>query len=353
MSGSVPPPTVPGRPGTSQPTSRQLLAALETMAGVGYCTLSFADGRVHASDGLHMIAGTASRVGTPMDLEFIEAHTHPEDRAGLVESFHLLMRDIMPGDGKLRLVRDDGTTRHLDMRFQRLVDEQRQPLGWMICAIDRTERESLRSTLDLTRNRLRAALHQVDADLTWFSSLDGRLVERVVQSLPSHAAEPLTTATQRWAGVIHPDDRILVTEAVAQAEPMTSLIRVALKPGHYAAMHTRTMPVTDESGETVELLGLSSVAAPSIGSDLEDALSPEDRLTGPLVRAARSLLGWTIPVLAEHSGVSASTIMRVEEAKVLVIDVARRRTAERLAEALTAGGVSFHRTGAGKLAISL
>ncbi|HWV21350.1 MAG TPA: transcriptional regulator, partial [Devosia sp.] len=70
-------------------------------------------------------------------------------------------------------------------------------------------------------------------------------------------------------------------------------------------------------------------------------------------RAARNLLGWTIPVLADQSGVSASTIMRIEEAPVAVIEVARRRTAERLTRALTQGGVIFHRTLTGKLAISL
>src|SRR5690606_6271242 len=117
----------------AQPTSRQILRALETIAGVGFFILSFADGKIRASEGLHALAGTHDRAGEPIGIEFIEARTHPDDRAGLVDSFHMLMRDTLPTERHLRLLREDGMVRRLEMRFERLVDEARRPAGWIIC----------------------------------------------------------------------------------------------------------------------------------------------------------------------------------------------------------------------------
>jgi len=336
-----------------QPSERQLLRALETMAGVGFCTLSFADGKVQASDGMHVLAGTLDQVGQAIGIEFIEQRTHPDDRAGLVESFHMLMRDTLPTRRDLRLLRDDGTLRRLEMRFERLIDDNRRAVGWIICVLDRTEEESLKKNLALLRQRLRTVFDQLDVDLAWFSSLDGRIIERAKQSdsvaLP---ATPLFTF-ESWFAAIHPDDQAAVLESLGKGGSRVTEVRVETEPGHYVPMRSVREPVLGDAGEPVEWLGLSTLMQPGHGGLEPAAAASEELLNGPLLRAARNLLGWTIPVLAEQSGVSASTIMRIEEATAPVIEVARRRTAERLTEALTSGGMIFHRTLTGKLAISL
>lgn len=336
-----------------QPTSQQLLRALEAMAGVGFCTLSFVDGRVHASDGLHMLAGTLDQVGQPIGLEFIEARTHPEDRASLVESFHLLMRDMLPTRRDLRLMREDGTVKRLQMRFERLIDDASTPVGWIICVLDRSEEESLLDTLSLTRRRLRAVLDQLDVDIAWFSSLDGRIIERVKQSSNSELPTTPLFTFESWFAAVHPDDRDLVMEGLERGEADTSEVRVELSPGRYVPMRTTRRPVLDDHNEPREWLGLTALVQPGHGGLEADAAASEELLNGPLLRAARNLLGWTIPVLAEQSGVSASTIMRIEESSSPVTEVARRSTAERLTRALTSAGLIFHRTLTGKLAISL
>lgn len=353
MQRPVPPVTELGETKSYQPTSRQLLRALETMAGVGFFTLSFADGKVRASEGLHVLAGSLSQVGQPIGIEFIEARTHPDDRASLVESFHMLMRDTLPTFRDLRLLREDGTTRRLEMRFERLVDDERRPVGWIVCVLDRTEEESLKKNLALMRQRLRAALEQLDVDIAWFSSPNGRLIERARQS---EAAElPVTSlfALESWFASIHPDDRVRVLDNLDHAGPVVTEVRVEQAPGQYVPMRTVRQPVLNEAGEMIEWLGLTTVVQPGRGGLDASVAAREELLNGPLLRAARNLLGWTIPVLAEQSGVSASTIMRIEEATAPIIEVARQRTAERLTLALTEGGVIFHRILTGKLAISL
>ncbi|KKB78883.1 hypothetical protein VW35_10405 [Devosia soli] len=339
--------------GTPLPNYAQLLRALETMAGVGFCTLSFADGRVHASDGMHVLAGTLDQVGQSIGIEFIEQRTHPEDRASLVESFHMLMRDTLPRRRDLRLLRKDGTIRRLEMRFERFFGDDRRPVGWIICVIDRTEEESLHKSLTLMRQRLRAVFDQLDVDLAWFSSLDGRIVERAKQSDNINLPPTPLFTFESWFAAVHPDDQAAVLANLERGGARISEVRIETTPGHYVPMRSVRQPVLNDAGDPIEWLGLSTLIQPGHGGLEPEAAASEELLNGPLLRAARNLLGWTIPVLAEQSGVSASTIMRIEEASAPVIEVARRRTAERLTQALTDGGMIFHRTLTGKLAISL
>jgi DNA-binding XRE family transcriptional regulator len=353
MQRPLPPSAEPDLGKPFQPASRQLLRALEIMAGMGFCTLSFATGKVQASEGLHVLAGTLDMVGQAVGFDFLEARTHPDDRAGLLESFHLLMRDMLPTARGVRLLRADGTVRQLEMRYERLVDDHLKAVGWIICLIDRTEEESLRRNLNLTRQRLRTVLDQLDVDLAWFSSLDGRLVERVKQSETADLPMTPIFAFESWLEAIHPEDRPGVIANLDRCLPSVTEVRVETSAGEYVPMRSVRQPVLGDTGETVEWLGLSSLLQPGHGGLEPSAAASEELLNGPLLRAARNLLGWTIPVLAEQSGVSASTIMRIEEATAPVTEVARRRTAERLTQALTHGGVIFHRTLTGKLAISL
>ncbi|SFV37526.1 hypothetical protein SAMN05216456_2968 [Devosia crocina] len=336
-----------------QPTSRQLLQALEAMAGVGFCTLSLADGTVQASDGLHLLTGTLDHVGQPVTLDFIGSRTHPDDRESLVENFHLLMRDIMPSRRDMRLLREDGTVRRLEMRFERLIDDERRPVGWIICVLDRSEEESLRHMLAQARRRLRTVLDQIDVDLAWFSSLDGRFVERVKQSGNPHLPQAPLFTLESWFDTVHPDDRPIVLEGLERAEADTSVIRIEISPGHYVPVRTIRKPVLNEANQAEEWFGLTSLVQPGTGGLDPGEIAADPSLNGPLLRGARNLLGWTIPVLAQQSGISASTIMRIEESSAPMTEIARRSTAERLIGALTGAGLTFHRTLTGKLAISL
>lgn len=353
MQGQVPKVVSLGQSHTPHPTSEQLLRVLETMAGVGFCTLSFADGKVQASEGLHVLAGTTDQIGQPISLEFIEARTHPDDRADLVESFHMLMRDLLPMRRELRLVREDGTVKQLDLRFERLVDDAKRPIGWIICALDRTQEESLRKAMSMMRRRLQAVFERLDVDIAWFSSLDGKFLELIRMSEDLGLPKTPIFTLESWFNSVHPDDRQIVLDALGRQDIHTGEVRVEIAPGEYVPMRNVRYPVPDENGQPVEWLGLTSITRPGHGGVIAEDVASEELLNGPLLRGARNLLGWTIPVLAEQSGISASTIMRIEEATAPVIEVARRRTAERLTRALTDGGLIFHRTLTGKLAISL
>ena len=71
-------------------------------------------------------------------------------------------------------------------------------------------------------------------------------------------------------------------------------------------------------------------------SDISDGIAISS-LSGPLIRGARALLGWSINDLAEASGVSVSTIKRMESDD----RTTRMSRLEAVSRALRDGGVQM------------
>ena len=103
---------------------------------------------------------------------------------------------------------------------------------------------------------------------------------------------PLFTL-ESWFASVHPDDRARVLEGLERGEANVTEVRVELAPGHYVPLRSARQPVRDERGEPVEWLGLTTIVEPGHGGLEADDAASEELLNGPLLRAARNLLGWT------------------------------------------------------------
>ena len=84
-------------------------------------------------------------------------------------------------------------------------------------------------------------------------------------------------------------------------------------------------------------------------ADNERYSDPHPVLTGPLCRAARGLLGWSVADLADASGVSARSIHTVERAPGIPLTM-NIRTLQKLQAAFEAAGVEIIEPGTRSLA---
>lgn len=335
------------------PTSRQLLRALETMAGVGFGIFNTNDGTVRWSDGLHVMACDTESVGRPLPLDAMADLFHAEDRPRLFEAFHQMMRGSAPIHRRFRLVRPDRTLRLLDLQPQQLVDANHYSCGWLICVLDVTEADNLARFATRERQRQQALLGFFDPDLAWLSSADARQIELVFRSDRTDVAVD-TSLTQDWLELIHPDDREAMQAVSSDTSKALVRCRIAVAPGQYAWAESARMPVRDASGMLVEWFGVTRLLPePSVSVTRSDDDSAIVGMTGATIRAARAMLDWTIPILSQRAGVSVSTIMRIEEASDPTPSTRRPATMSKLVAALSDGGVVFQHTVTGKIAISL
>ena len=121
-------------------------------------------------------------------------------------------------------------------------------------------------------------------------------------------------AGKPWAHLssVHPDDRQTVLDAWASAI-RTGVYRCdvrALLRGDYVPSRSRAAPISDDSGRVTGWIGVTAFGEDRAHEERVTANLPS--LSAAQVRAARGLLDWTVQDLADRSGLSFSTVRRIE-----------------------------------------
>ncbi len=149
---------------------------------------------------------------------------------------------------------------------------------------------------------------------------------------------------------VHPDDRAYVREAwrnaVARGDRYSARYRLRRPDGTYTAVHSRGLPVKAGSGEIEWWHGVC-------GADellTDTAAETPTGLSGEQVRAARGFMAWSITDLSRHSGVSVSSIRRLESEGS---DAVTNATWLAIADAFSRHGVEFRQDGTGTLGVFL
>lgn len=125
-----------------------------------------------------------------------------------------------------------------------------------------------------------------------------------------------------WLNAVHPADRERIREVMQQRIDTQDAhavdYRLRHHSGDYRWFRSRAAPVFRRDRTVAEWIGmcepLGSVPQPGgeqalpVGAD-----DQPDLISGVQVRAARAIAGWSVRDLAEASGVSGSTIRRIED----------------------------------------
>jgi hypothetical protein len=141
--------------------------------------------------------------------------------------------------------------------------------------------------------------------------------------------------------VIHPNDResfrTAWREGMRLKTPIRFQARVKGRDGNFVAYESRAVPVEDDQGEAVEWHGISVPAVETAGNSVVE-------LEAAHVKAARALLDWTGPDLADRSNVSFSTIKRLEAGEHVKADMKKR-----VQDTFEAAGIQFKADGTGDI----
>ena len=140
-----------------QELTQQLQKAQE-VAHLGYWSFNVASGKISWSEEVFRIFNRLLGQGEPSFEEFIE-QIHPEDRAQVLERISAAHQGI-PQKFEHRILRSDGTIRHIDARIELEVEDEQvvQMLGVLMDITERVEAErdlreneaKLRSLFDLS-----------------------------------------------------------------------------------------------------------------------------------------------------------------------------------------------------------
>jgi PAS domain-containing protein len=237
---------------------------------------------------------------------------HPEDRAQ-AENIWLMIRSGVPVERRFRIVRADRSVRWIDFRSEVLLDDAQQPSRSIGIVLDVTAQHESRETVEDTLGRYRALVSSL-ATMEWRATADGTpIYSQGWTALTGQLEIHVTNGS--WLDVIHPDDRQRVATAwshsVRTLSPYVINHRLRRITGEYEWFHARAVPFSKKGGRSHEWLGIIMLLDDlntwsGISTDDTQDLSPMQ------IRAARAMLQWTLGDLSELSGISVSSIRRIE-----------------------------------------
>lgn len=316
-------------------SSRSLLSIAEEMGQLGVWSHSIKTGESFWSPGIHRMIGTNPAIDRPSFETFLR-NVHPDDSKAICDIWELSRQSFVP-DQKFRIIHPNGSLRWLTRRCELLYGKDGTPLQIVGLLIDTTDQESLRALFRKNQRRL-GVLAKGFKFSTWSADRSGAFT-----SLPQWRPLGLVSYSQvmgwNWLQIVPEGERAQTKmeweRAVARGKRFTSHIKLALSSAEDPIeVVVYSEPVFTNDGAILEWAGLIvRPENPSNGTPDIQKLKPAH------IRAARALVEWSIEDLSAASGVSVSSIRRVEGGEGSSV---RGQTLECIKAALEKGGVAFH-----------
>lgn len=295
-------------------SSAHFLKLVEDQGSLGFWSADLASERVSGTAGLHALLGVP--LDAALTFEGLVRLMHPNDQTLL----GLWPRTLASGhavDCEYRVVRRDGTVRWVRNKAEVVLDAGGRPVRALGVVSDITVRQEARQMALMGQERYQALVRAI-AVVVWSASPDGgNRAGADWTRLTGQSAEEMVG--YGWLDVIHPDDRARTRGAWDAAVADRSLYdidyRILCADGVHRWFNARGAPILNQDGTIREWVGVClSIAGNGRPAKGPDPAAPgRERLTAGQVRAARALLGWTADRLAAATGISVSTVARIED----------------------------------------
>lgn len=328
-------------------SSRHFLRLIESHGLTGTWGWRFADDHHVWSMGLFHILGLDPQTTAP-SYGLLTSLIHPEDRDS-VETAAEVIQGAAPADRTVRITCPDRSIRILSTRGEVYHAPDGRPVGAAGIILDVTDRERLIRARAAEQRRRRALFEQMrtltfSTDPDYAFDFPQEAFELTGLSPNEIAADPYLTIVseerEHWRG--------LSIEALDAGRTHTSTPLLHIAGGNRERFEVFTVPVRNAGGDLVDW---SSLARPfgTRGPAPCDALRRglEQAIDGRHLRAARALLDWSMSDLARSSGLSLSTVRRLEEDPA----GSAPRTRQSAIESLRRAGIRFSLMEGGVIAV--
>jgi len=317
-------------------SSRETLRLLEGFGLTGAWTWDFAENAHVWSSGLYAILGLAPGA-IPADYRLLYSLIHPEDCPSAMHPVQVVQHGLLP-EQTLRILRPDSTIRTVMSRGEVRASPCGRPLSAHGVLIDVSDREALARAHAARRRQERAIFERMRAFTSTtaaypFRSFSAEWLELVGLPEPDLVAEPtlpiVPTERRHWRDYCR---ELYLTHNLVHSTPVLRLAN-----GETARYRMVMIPIRDAQGALecwTNYIGPIG-HAPRVDGPLLEAL--EQRIEGAHIRAARALLDWSMADLSQASGLSSSTIRRLESDAASSGPSSRHRAVT----ALRAAGIAF------------
>jgi PAS domain S-box-containing protein len=316
----------------------QLYGSLEAAAGIGTWRYHFKARQLTWSRGIYDLLGLPADSAPSYDL--FAKFTHPDDRLP-VDNLESYLKEVRTIDREFRIIDSRGLTRWVSHKAEVFIDEAGERIAAAGILIDISSRMNAIHDREAANKRLRA-LSELIATATWTTEPDGtKTTSQGWMDLTGQSAQE--SGGLGWLNAVYEADREATKEAWLKASCTNTRFmakyRLKCKDGQLRWILVQGVPVFDQNrvfnGWLGAMIDIDDLERRPVSISY---LSDFSGLTGSLITAARALAGWSLLDLATASGVSISTIRRVEELENIA---AKKDVVLKLISSLQEAGVEF------------
>lgn len=325
-------------------TADAKLRLLEDKLSVGTWTWDLVSNELNWSYGLFRMLGIDPFSVVPT-FDLFQSLIHPDDQLEFDNSVGLAS-DKRIKSRRFRVIRPDGSLRWFLSKAEPHMDRNGSTLFLFGVVADVTAEEETRANL-VAEEKISSTLTRLLKGKVWRAHPNGKLIETAdwMRLTGETAAQ-----AHDWEALaaVHPDDRQAFRDAwkqaIATGGEYALTMRVRTLSGEYVCTASRAMPLIAADGRIEQWIGHSVFVDPP-GQPVT-AVTP---LCAAQIRAARGFLNWSAQELAEHSGVSFSTIRRME----LSTSTVRPDSVVAVQATFEKHGLTFTRNPSGGLSINV
>ncbi len=240
--------------------SQRALDEAQKLAHIGSFTWDLRSGESLWSDEMYRMLEV--EVGAPIPPpEEVLLRYHPEDRAELMQAMKTLASRNQDNRRLVRLVRRDGSIRHIETRSSVQYDAVGQPILMTGSLQDVTERVEAERALRESEERYALAARGTNDGLwDWNLITDEIYYSPHWKAMIGHGKDEIGNSPAEWLGRIHPDDKAQVESQIAlhlSGEKAQCECQYRLRDcdGEYRWMLGRGLALFDADGVATRLSG--------------------------------------------------------------------------------------------------
>ncbi|WP_128561070.1 PAS domain-containing protein [Methylobacterium crusticola] len=331
-------PLLSAHPAEDGACSGDFLRVVESFGLAGTWSWDFARGEHAWSPGLLRILGISEGDLRPSYTGLLSL-VHPEDRAGLAPAADVARQGILRPH-TFRVFRPDGSQRTVASRGEVTFAPDGRPLRALGVVIDVSNREVLVRAHAAEQARRRLLF---EAARTFSYTMPAYPKVRYPAEVVALTGLPEEALIEDVAQAFVPQERAYWRErrreGYESGRPFVLSPTLILADGTRERFRIVVVPVRDARGGIREwaILNQPALAGQRVPAG-PVSRAAEDGIEGSHLRAARGLLDWSMTDLARASGLSLSTVRRLEEN---ADGPGVRRSRQAAAAALRAAGIAF------------
>lgn len=291
----------------TQFSSRSLLKLAEQRGQLGLWSYNATTGEQIWSPGVHKLLGTDPLTDKP-STELFMRNLHPADRYSVIAERELLKEGVIV-DQKFRVIDPNGTLRWLSCATEIHYAKDGRPSHITGMLLDVTERQSIAQVMHDRSERL-AVLGKHFRFTTWAADERGAFTS-ITQWNSLGANSSAQLLDWRWLELVPESQRtdfgVKWKQAIARGRAFTCSVEMLLE-----SRTRRTTMAIYAAPTSLKESQSRWVGFIAQRFNLDQTSFEETDIKGRHIRAARALLDWSIEALSAKSGVSVSTIRRME-----------------------------------------